>query len=570
MQSSSQRRAFFMMMKNTITILLIFVTNLLWSQTYQITYQKYYHDQLTEPENPIVLFTSVSETILTTKLTLEKKAAFPFEQTIINRKQNHVTQLAFLKDKRIIQTIDSTSITNQKFELIDEFKTILGYSCQKAKTIINSNTIEVWFTKNPTVKGAPTLLGQDLGLVLEMNRNGNFIIKAEKLEKIKKIPFDVALSSIHQFNAIDYKDLLWKSRFLTFSIFENETIRFADDAVSNDSILRFANGTVILKKIKFPLLDKNSNVFIQLKTHSNGDAYDRTGSVFLVPNDGKKSFLKGFIEGVSTLPIFENGNGKKYQGIRLEKDFLPITELMRFFTPFGIQQYNHIVLKDKNWLNEVVYRQDITDLLSAFNNQEVWIGTFIGNYDKGGHKVALEITAHSGENSAKIASNQFALPLFNTTNVLEMAGQEYGTLFSDPKGLTVLFTLDKPLQNAKLRYITTGHGGWENGDEFVPKKNTISIDGKEWFSFVPWRQDCGSYRLYNPASGNFANGLSSSDYSRSNWCPGTVTNPVYIDLGNLEAGNHTITIQIPQGLPEGTSFSAWNVSGILLGESKIE
>lgn len=570
MQSSSQRRAFFMMMKNTITILLILVTNLFWSQTYQITYQKYYHDQLTEPENPIVLFTSASETILTTKLTLEKKAAFPFEQTIINRKQNHVTQLAFLKDKRIIQTIDSTSITNQKFELINEFKTILGYSCQKAKTIINSNTIEVWFTKNPTVKGAPTLLGQDLGLVLEMNRNGNFIIKAEKMEKIKKIPFDVALSSIPQFNAIDYKDLLWKSRFLTFSIFENETIRFADDAVSNDSILRFANGTVILKKIKFPLLDINSNVFIQLKTHSNGDAYDRTGSVFLVPNDEKKSFLKGFKEGVSTLPVFENGNGKKYQGIRLEKDFLPITELMRFFTPFGIQQYNHIVLKDKNWLNEVVYRQDITDLLSTFNNQEVWIGTFIGNYDKGGHKVALEITAHSGENSAKIASNQFTLPLFNTTNVLEMAGQEYGTLFSDPKGLTVYFTLDKPLQNAKLRYITTGHGGWENGDEFVPKKNTISIDGKEWFSFVPWRQDCGSYRLYNPASGNFANGLSSSDYSRSNWCPGTVTNPVYIDLGNLEAGNHTITIQIPQGLPEGTSFSAWNVSGILLGESKIE
>lgn len=570
MQSSSQRRAFFMKMKNTITILFFLVTTIFWSQTYQITYHKYYHDQLTEPENPIVLFTSPIETFLTNQLVVEKKASFPYEQTIINRKINHITQLAFLKDIRIIQTIDSTSIANQKFELFNEFKTILGYSCQKAKTIINSNTIEVWFTKTPTVKGAPTLLGQDLGLVLEMNRNGNFIIKAEKMEKIKKIPFDVALHSIPQFNAIDYKDLLWKSRFLTFSIFDNETIRFADDAVSNDSILRFANGTVILKKIKFPLLDLNSSVFIQLKTHSNGDAYDRTGSVFLVPDNEKKSFLKGFKEGVSSLPIYENGNGKKYQGIRLEKEFQPITELMRFFTPFGIQQYNHIVLKDKNWLNEVIYRQDITDLLSTFNNQEVWMGTFIGNYDKGGHQVSLEITAHSGESSAKIASNNFALPLFNTTNVLEMGGQEYGTLFSDPKGLTVHFSLDKPLQNAKLRYITTGHGGWENGDEFVPKKNTISLDEKEWFSFVPWRQDCGSYRLYNPASGNFANGLSSSDYSRSNWCPGTVTNPTYIDLGNLEAGNHTITIQIPQGLPEGTSFSAWNISGILLGESKVD
>lgn len=559
-----------MMMKNTITILFFLVTTIFWSQTYKITYQKYYHDQLTEPENPIVLFTSASETFLTTKLTLEKKATFPFEQTIINRKQNHIIQLAFLKDKRIIKTIDSSSIANQKFELINEFKTILGYSCQKAKTIINSNTIEVWFTKTPTVKGAPTLLGQDLGLVLEMNRNGNFIIKAEKIEKIKKIPSDIVLQSIPLFNAIDYKDLLWKSRFLTFSIFDNETIRFADDAISNDSILLFANGTVILKKIKFPLLDLNSSVFVQLKTHSNGDAYDRTGSVFLVKNNDEKSFLKGFKEGVSSLPVYENGNGKKYQGIRLEKDFQPITELMRFFTPFGVRQYNHIVLKDKNWFNEVIYRQDITDLLSTFNNQEVWIGTFIGNYDKGGHQVSLEITAHSGESNAKIASNNFALPLFNTTNVLEMAGQEYGTLFSDPKGLTIHFTLDKPLPNAKLRYITTGHGGWENGDEFVPKKNTILLNGKEWFSFVPWRQDCGSYRLYNPASGNFSNGLSSSDYSRSNWCPGTVTNPMYIELGNLEAGNHTITIQIPQGLPEGTSFSAWNISGILLGDRKLD
>ncbi len=318
------------------------------------------------------------------------------------------------------------------------------------------------------------------------------------------------------------------------------------------------------------MLDLNSIVFIQLKTHSNGDAYDRTGSVFLVPNDEKKSFLKGFKEGVTSLPIYENGNGKKYRGIRLEKEYQPIIELMRFFTPFGINHYNYIALKDKSWLNEVLYRQDITDLLSSFNNQEVWIGTFIGNYDKGGHQISLEITAHPGESKVKIAANQFLLPLFNTTNVLEMAGQEYGTLFSDPKGLTIHFYLDKPLQNAKLRYITTGHGGWENGDEFVPKKNTVLINGKEYFSFVPWRQDCGSYRLYNPASGNFTNGLSSSDYSRSNWCPGTVTNPIYIDLGDLTEGNHTITIQIPQGQSQGTSFSAWNVSGILLGEYKIE
>lgn len=117
-----------------------------------------------------------------------------------------------------------------------------------------------------------------------------------------------------------------------------------------------------------------------------------------------------------------------------------------------------------------------------------------------------------------------------------------------------------------MRYTTTGHGGWENGDEFVPKENTIVLDGKEIWKLIPWREDCGTYRLYNPASGNFSNGLSSSDYSRSNWCPGTVTNPFMVPLGNLPAGTHTIQVKIPQGQPEGTSFSSWNVSGSLVGD----
>jgi hypothetical protein len=151
---------------------------------------------------------------------------------------------------------------------------------------------------------------------------------------------------------------------------------------------------------------------------------------------------------------------------------------------------------------------------------------------------------------------------------MEMAGQDYSTLFNNEKGLEVEFELNSEVKNAILRYTSTGHGGWGNGDEFVPKENKISLDGQKVHSFIPWRTECGSYRLYNPASGNFNNGLSSSDLSRSNWCPGTVTQPVYIPLGNLAAGKHKIKIQIPQGENEGSSFSSWNVSGVLLGEIK--
>ena len=562
-------------MKKFITITLLSLFKFSESQTNAktlkgliITYTRSSNGKLIENQDAILVFTNESETLITSENMLRRKASFPYEQSLINRSENKILQVTQLKRKESVTTADSTSLAKQNFEFLAETKTILGYTCQKAKTIINSNTIELWYTKELKVNGAPTLLGQNIGLVLEMIRNGNFVITATKIEKIKAIQPSLLLQNSTTkseiLDGLTYKDLVWKSRFTTLRIFENEIINFSDTSKSNDSILRFANGTIILKKVTFPIVSKSDLLFLDLIEQSNGDAYDRTGSVFLIPQDKKQSFLDGLEKGSQTLPIYENGNGKKYQGIVATSEYAPLIELMRFFTPFGIKQYNYIQLKDKLWHEKVPYRMDITDFKTALSGKTVYVGTFIGNYDKGGHKISMNITVHPSE--SKLSQPNYCLPLFNTTNVMEMAGQEYATLFNHEKGLEVTFTLDKEYKNAKLRYITTGHGGWENGDEFVPKKNTLQLNGKEVFSFVPWRQDCGAYRLFNPASGNFNDGLSSSDLSRSNWCPGTATQPIDIVLGNLQPGTYTLQVTIPQGAPEGGSLSAWNVSGVLFGE----
>jgi GLPGLI family protein len=557
----------------TITLLSLFTfaqsqTNAKPSKGLIITYTRSSNGKLIENQDAILVFTNESETLITSENMLRRKASFPYEQSLINRSENKILQVTQLKRKESVTTVDSVSLAKQTFEFLKETKTILGYKCQKAKTIINSNTIELWYTNELQVKGAPTTLGQNIGLVLEIVRNGNFVISATKIETIKSvIVSDILQSSATNSAILDgltYKDLVWKSRFTTLKIFENEIINFSDASKSNDSILRFANGTIILKKVTFPIVSKSDLLFLDLIEQSNGDAYDRTGSVFLIPQDKKQSFLDGLEKGSQTLPIYENGNGKKYQGIVATSEYAPLIELMRFFTPFGIKQYNYIQLKDKLWHEKVPYRMDITDFKTALSGKTVYVGTFIGNYDKGGHKISMNITVHPSE--SKLSQPNYCLPLFNTTNVMEMAGQEYATLFNHEKGLEVTFTLYKEYKNAKLRYITTGHGGWENGDEFVPKKNTLRLNGKEVFSFVPWRQDCGAYRLFNPASGNFNDGLSSSDLSRSNWCPGTATQPIDITLGNLQPGTYTLQVTIPQGAPEGGSFSAWNVSGVLFGE----
>jgi len=549
-------------MKNLILFFALFFFGTTFSQNYKITYLKSSNGSVIENQDPIVVLTSADVTQIGSENIFNGKADFPNETTIIDRKTNSFIQVANLNATKTIHSKDSISLGKQVFEFLNDTQKILGYHCKKAKTIVNSNTIELWYTDELKVKGAPTILGQNLGLVLEMARNGNFVIKATKVEKTKMLPTKPNLSK--PIDMLTYKDLLWKSRFTTISVFKEQIINFSDASKSSDSILCFANGTIAVRKIKIPEIKVGSQIFVDVTEQSNGDAYDRTGSFFIIPADKPISFLDGMRNGIKTLPIYNNGNGKEYQGVVAKENYNPIVELMRFFTPFGVKQYNTLQLKDKTWAENVMYRQDVSDLRTMLSGKEVWIGINIGNYDKGGHKVSANITIHN-EEETKSKPTQI-VPLFCTNNIMEMAGQEYGTMFSSDKGLEVTFILDKPMKNAKLRYITTGHGGWENGDEFVPKKNTILLDRKEVFSFTPWRQDCGSYRLSNPASGNFPNGLSSSDYSRANWCPGTVTNPIFIDLGDLEAGNHTLQIKIPQGLPEGNSSSSWNVSGILIGE----
>jgi hypothetical protein len=549
-------------MKKLLFIVLLLVYGSSFSQNYKITYLKSSNGSLIENQDPILAFTSSEVTQIGSQSIFNGKADFPNEIIFVDRKTNSFSQVADLDATKTINSKDSVSLGKQTFEYLNDTKKILGYNCKKAKTIVNSNNIELWYTNELKVKGAPTILGQNLGLVLEMVRNGNFVIKATKIERIKMFPTDPDLSK--SIDMLTYKDLLWKSRFTTINVFKDQIINFSSEAKSNDSILRFANGTIAVRKIRIPEIKIGSQIFVDVTEQSNGDAYDRTGSFFIIPNNKTLSFLDGLQNGAKTLPIYNNGNGKEYQGVVATENYNPVVELMRFYTPFGVKQYNNLQLKDKTWAENVLYRQDVSDLRSLLSNQEVWIGINIGNYDKGGHKVSANITIHDEEES-KVTPTQI-VPLFCTNNIMEMAGQEYGTMFSSDKGLEVTFKLNKPMKNCKLRYITTGHGGWENGDEFVPKKNTIFLNGKETFSFTPWRQDCGSYRLSNPASGNFPNGLSSSDYSRANWCPGTVTNPIFIDLDDLEAGNHTLQIKIPQGLPEGGSFSSWNVSGVLIGE----
>ncbi|WP_222536246.1 PNGase F N-terminal domain-containing protein [Pedobacter polysacchareus] len=461
-------------------------------------------------------------------------------------------------------------------ELIAGIDTIMGIPCKKAKVFIRSNTIEIWYTNDLKIKGTPDLtIAPGLGLILKTIRNGNTETYAKKIDyrkvKAEELAWPKQWGSL--LDEAAYQRQMIESRYQTINIFDKEKISFGNKienpaADQSNATYHFSGGTVILKKVKLPTLKAGQSVFAELVQNSNGDAYDRTGSVFMIPVDKSVSFLDALQNGLQTLPVYNARNGKKYQGVIATDNYLPPLELMRFFTSFGVKHFNEQAkIKGYNWADSVIYKQDIT-LLAPKLQGEVWIGVFIGNYDKGGHTVSLNLNYYPGYDGEKEKERKsYIMPVFNTTNLMEMAGQEYGTMF-EKDSLTVTIDVPQGLKNLRLRYLTTGHGGWGKGDEFVPKLNELFIDGKRVYHFIPWREDCATYRFSNPSSGNFGNGLSSSDLSRSNWCPGTLTLPVEIPLENLSIGKHTLQVAIPLGKPEGTSFSSWNVSGVLIADQE--
>ncbi|CAD0005432.1 PNGase F N-terminal domain-containing protein [Flavobacterium salmonis] len=562
------------MIKFFNTILLLFSLVLVAqtkSEVYKIKYDKFENGKKTGENIEIYLYN---------QMVFLSKPTDKIQQYIDLKNNYNVTTI---KDgntvfKKIIP-FDSLPVPKKE----NDTRVILGYNCQHVSFSYFSNRIDIWYTEKAAVKGTPNsnYLPSKNALVLEMVYNGNQTLTANSITKVKNYePFINYDEKTVVVDKSEFEEILINSRYTKLHIFENENINFDPNSIIpnekdllTDKVYHFSKGSVVLKKIKITPELKNSNaIFAKLTSKSTGDAYDRTGSVFIIPakkEENSTTLLDAYLHGLDKLPIYTDNKKNKYQGIKKEKDYSPAIEILRFFTPFGVNYFNDKrKINNYNWAKDVVYKEDVTSLI-PIDEDEIWIGVFIGNYDAGGHTISLELNVYPSmkNNEEKPNKKKYVAPLFSTVNTMEMSGQNYGGLFANDT-LKVNFEIKENLQNLQLLYTTTGHGGWGNGDEFVPRMNKVFVDGQEVFKIIPWRTDCATYRLSNPASGNFSDGLSSSDLSRSNWCPGTLTPPYIIPLNKLSKGNHIIEVVIEQGPNEGPSTNHWNVSGVLVGELK--
>lgn len=561
------------MKKTSVIIALLSLSLNLSAQKHELTYQSYTKDVAKQDTSLTIIYRNQDEISIQGNedlMQFNPIQGLAHETLYINyATKNLYRQLEYQNSEAYLAT---STIADNTLEIEGE-EEVNGYKCKKYRTSINSNTIELWVTEDLKMNATPILQFANLpGVLIKFQRNGSSITELSTIKPLnKKAKINTQpLANATQVTFRELDQIEKDKKVITTHIFNKERIHWGDTtryqgSMPLDTTIHFAGGTLILKRINLQVLPEHYQLFAELTTQSSGDAYDRTGSIFIIPQDSI-TLYDALTKGIENIPYFTSKKENKYQGMIATPHYSPVVELIRFFTPFGVGHFNDRVQIDGlEWQEEVYYKQEITDL-KPFLQGDVLIGAFIGNYDGGGHLLSLDLKAYPGDYVNQITpQRQWTLPLFNTCNVMEMAGQNYPHFF-DTDTLSVTFEIPEGVNKLRLRYISTGHGGWGGGDEFNPKPNSIIIDDTIIYQYTPWREDCGRYREWNPVSGNFWNGLSSSDLSRSGWCPGTATQPTYIFLDNLEPGRHTIKVAIPQGQAEGGSFSSWSVSGVLIGE----
>ncbi|CAM1364616.1 PNGase F N-terminal domain-containing protein [Tenacibaculum xiamenense] len=363
------------------------------------------------------------------------------------------------------------------------------------------------------------------------------------------------------------------------NVFKNNLINFNGDKSQDIEEKRLQSGRLIYKKVAIPHFKKGTDVTLKLTVRSNGDRWDKSGSCFVITNPDNIHILN-VSEGKSKFPK-KSYFGKEHGGVKLTETYTPALELLRFMTPFGVGHYSNDKGKHRKpvyipvWEKEVVWKQDISHLLNALQ-KEVYIGVWIDTWTKEGYSCDLELNF-----SNRPLKTPEILPLVNS--VYYVKGQSLPDNFAKEE-LSIEFDLPHNSKNVKLYYTTTGHGGHSGGDEFIKIKNSVYFNRKMVLDTIPWRDDCASFRRFNPTSGvwlkkdsasyidfkakaykvkEIEERIASSDLSRSNWCPGSSVAPYVINLGMVEKGKHTIKIVIPATEANGDKLNHWLVSAYL-------
>lgn len=219
---------------------------------------------------------------------------------------------------------------------------IMGLNCKILQTSINSNTIQIWYTTDIPFRGTPQAnVGVPDGLVLKVVRNGDMVQEATAIRPEKKADAPLFPESWGEtMDVSDFQYTINQSVVISIPVFSEQRICFngakLPEEMNDQECYSAAGGTIILKKVKLPDYVANRTVFVEVAQYSDGDAYDRTGSIFLIPTDKKQSFLDA-LRDLNSVPAFRSGE-TDYHGLVSTDNYNVPMELMRFFHRFRCQK----------------------------------------------------------------------------------------------------------------------------------------------------------------------------------------------------------------------------------------
>ncbi len=362
-------------------------------------------------------------------------------------------------------------------------------------------------------------------------------------------------------------------------VFRKTPINFNGKQAKHHDLIYLESGRIVLKKMTLKEFKNGSDANLRLTLRSNGDRWDKSGSCFVIPSLDMVNLID--VSRESTL--FPEGSfiQEKFGGVLATKHYQPVVELLRFMTPFGVGFYSTDIDNNRRpvyipkWEKQVVWEKNVSELLGLIEN-EFYVGVWIDTWTEEGYEIDLELSY-----SNRPLPKKNVMPLVNT--IAYVKGQSLPDFFSN-QDLHMEFLLPEKAKNVKLHYTVTGHGGHSGGDEFTKIKSKIFVDNQIVLDTIPWRDDCASFRRFNPTSGVWLKKdsasyidfkaqkykvklieerIASSDLSRSNWCPGSKVDPILIDLGNLKSGKHQLKISIPATQATEKKLNHWLVSAYL-------
>lgn len=369
---------------------------------------------------------------------------------------------------------------------------------------------------------------------------------------------------------------------ITKDIFKNQPINFKGIKGNDSEAIRLMDGRIVYKKVSVPKFPNGTDVSIKLTLRSNGDRWDKSGSCFVVSDPNQISILD-IANGKKEFPKNSYAS-EKHGGFISGNNYKPVIELLRFMTPFGVGFYSDDKVKYRkpvyipHWEKQVIWQNDISEL-SKLVTGDFYIGVWIDSWTSEGYNFDLELSY-----SNRARKTPHVKPLVNTIPYVKRQSLPDNFAHND---LEQQIQFKKDVKNVKLHYIVTGHGGHSGGDEFIKIKNRVYINNKLVLDTIPWRDDCASFRRFNPTSGvwikkdsaayydfktrerkvkEIEERIASSDLSRSNWCPGSFVKPFTIPLGHLEAGIHHLKINIPATPIDDNKLNHWLVSTYLTYE----